>query len=146
VLQDVFLAIHLNILNFRRDRPGDSFRGWVRVITRNKILNFVERRRDPHGAGGTAAQLLMNAVADEDPASENADGEFAPMGQLLLRGLELIRAEFEPLTWQAFWMTAVDARSAPETAHELQISAGAVRQAKYKVLRRLRQEFAEAIV
>src|SRR5262249_2315434 len=35
--QEVFAAVARNIPSFRRDRPGDSFRGWLYVITRSKI-------------------------------------------------------------------------------------------------------------
>src|SRR5262245_56120301 len=39
VQQEVFQAVALNIGKFRRDRPGDSFRGWLWGITRNKLLD-----------------------------------------------------------------------------------------------------------
>ena len=55
-----------------------------------------------------------------------------------------VRAEFEPATWQAFLLTTVQGRSAAEAAGELGMSQGGVRQAKYKVLRRLRQELGDA--
>ena len=62
---------------------------------------------------------------------------------LLRRALELIRVEFEEPTWQAFWRTTADGLSAIDVAAELGLSPGAVRQAKYRVLRRLRQELDE---
>ena len=39
IIQQVFQAVALNLDEFRRDRPGDTFRGWLRVITRNKLLD-----------------------------------------------------------------------------------------------------------
>jgi RNA polymerase sigma-70 factor (ECF subfamily) len=62
---------------------------------------------------------------------------------LLRRGLELIRGEFEPRTWQAFWLTAVEGRSPKDVAHELGMSDGAVRVAKSRVLHRLRTELGD---
>jgi RNA polymerase sigma-70 factor (ECF subfamily) len=56
------------------------------------------------------------------------------------RAIELIRAEFEDRTWRAFWLTAVEGRMAAEVGVELGMAKGAVRQAKYRVLRRLREE------
>ena len=64
----------------------------------------------------------------------------ASSADLVRRGLDLIRAEFEPHTWQAFWQLAVEDRSVDEIARELGMQKPAVRQAKYRVLRRLRQE------
>ncbi|MGC3966052.1 MAG: hypothetical protein QM775_01375 [Pirellulales bacterium] len=57
----------------------------------------------------------------------------------------MVRNEFEPRTWQAFWAMAVDGLSAAEAADKLGTTAGAVRQAKYVVARRLREELAGEI-
>lgn len=56
------------------------------------------------------------------------------------RQLDLIRSEFEPRTWQAFWRSAVDGQTAKEVADELSMCPGAVRVAKSGVLQRLREE------
>ena len=47
--------------------------------------------------------------------------------------------DFEEQTWQAFWMSAVEDMQAPEVAEKLGISANAVRQAKFRVVRRLKE-------
>src|SRR5262249_48830287 len=39
VSQEVFLAVARGIGDFRHDREGDSFRGWLRTITRNKVCD-----------------------------------------------------------------------------------------------------------
>src|SRR5262249_53928484 len=38
VAQEVFTAAAAALDRFRHDRPGDTFRGWLRAITRNQIL------------------------------------------------------------------------------------------------------------
>ncbi|HID75877.1 MAG TPA: hypothetical protein EYP56_07755 [Planctomycetaceae bacterium] len=65
-----------------------------------------------------------------------------PDHTLYRRSLELVRAEFENRTWEAFWRTAVDGRPAREVAEELDMSRLAVYQAESRVLRPLRQELA----
>src|SRR5262249_21935918 len=35
VLQEVFQAVATHISGFRREREGDTFRGWLRTIARN---------------------------------------------------------------------------------------------------------------
>jgi RNA polymerase sigma-70 factor (ECF subfamily) len=37
--REVFLAVAKGIASFRRDKPGDSFRGWLFGITRNKVVD-----------------------------------------------------------------------------------------------------------
>jgi len=142
VLQEVFRAAAAGISSFRRDRPGDTFRGWLRTIARNKIRDhFRNQAVQPDAQGGTEAHERFLQVADE--VSESLTGT-SPLAGLCQRGLDAIRAEFEPRTWEAFWLIVVEGRDGAEVAEELGLSRGAVRQAKYKVLRRLRQEMGDA--
>ena len=63
---------------------------------------------------------------------------------LLTRGiLDLVRAEFEQRTWDAFWKTTVEGRPATDVGQELGMSANAVYLAKSRVLRRLREELVD---
>jgi RNA polymerase sigma-70 factor (ECF subfamily) len=48
-----------------------------------------------------------------------------------------VRAEVRPLTWQAFWETAVSGASVAETASKLGMTTGAVRVAKCRIISRL---------
>ena len=48
-----------------------------------------------------------------------------------------VRDTFAPATWQAFWRTAVEGRSAAAVAAELGLSVGAVYVARSRVLARL---------
>jgi RNA polymerase sigma-70 factor, ECF subfamily len=141
VLQEVFRAVSQAVGSFRHDRPGDTFRGWLRTIARNKIHDHYRRQGgQPEATGGTdAQQRLMEIAADE---SETSGGP-SLLGGLCRQALELVRAEFEESTWQAFWLSTVDLRPAAETAELLGMTPGAVRQAKYKVLRRLRRELGD---
>src|SRR5258708_7455587 len=62
VMQEVFRAAALHMEDFRRTRPGDSFRGWLRGITRNMALQFFRsKRRHPSPTGGTDAQRRLEA-------------------------------------------------------------------------------------
>jgi RNA polymerase sigma-70 factor (ECF subfamily) len=58
------------------------------------------------------------------------------------RAVELVRAEFEPCTWEAWWKTAVEGRQAADVAADMGMSLAAVYKAKSRVLLRLRQELA----
>src|SRR5262245_63601000 len=56
VFQEVFQAVVTHIAGFRKEQVGDTFRGWLRTIARNKVRDLVRRReREPDGVGGTEA-------------------------------------------------------------------------------------------
>ncbi len=139
VFQNVFQALAQHIAGFRKEKEGDTFRGWLRRITDNKVRDFFrERGREPGGEGGTEAQMrLSNLPAEPDSGSEQ------DLGSLVTASVDLIRGEFEWRTWQAFWLTAVEGRLPRDVALELNISPGAVRVAKSRVLKRLRDELGE---
>jgi len=137
--QDVFQAVAAALGSFRRDRPGDTFRGWLRVIAHRKFLDQCRRRqRQLAGEGGTDAHLRLQHV----PEAAEPDEADAPeeVQRLYHRALELVRSEFEGRTWQAFWRCAVDGRAPAQVGQEMGMTPAAVRQAKSRVLRRLKEE------
>ena len=63
VAQEVFQSMMIGIGGFRRRRPGDSFRGWLWTITKNKLRDHLRRRAlRPRAAGGTNAHQLIQQV------------------------------------------------------------------------------------
>ncbi len=141
VVQDVFRAVAVGIGGFRRQREGDSFRGWLFGITRNKVNDHFRRAAArPEAAGGAEVLHQLAQVALPDQPSENTVDD---RSLVVREALGLIRTEFEEKNWQAFWRTTVDGQTSTDVAAELGMAAGAVRQAKYRVLRRLRRELEE---
>jgi RNA polymerase sigma-70 factor (ECF subfamily) len=146
IFQEVFQAVARHLGSFRKTRPGDTFRGWLRAITRNKIHDHFRRLgREPGGVGGTDAQTRLAQLPARPPAEEDSSGADEAERSLFYRGLDLIRGEFEERTWQAFWRTAVEGRSPKDVAAELGMSPGAVRVAKCRVLQRLREELGDLL-
>lgn len=143
VFQEVFRAVDQGIGNFQRKRAGDSFRAWLRTITKSKIVDQYRRKsREPDGVGGSDTYKQLLSSPDQlDADFELADDESEPR-LLVQEAIELIRDEFEHRTWLAFWRTAADGIPTAVVSEELGMSTAAVRKAKSRVLRRLRDEFA----
>jgi RNA polymerase sigma-70 factor (ECF subfamily) len=140
VSQEVFRAVAGGIRSFRRDEDGHSFRGWLWTITRNKLRDhFRWLSSRPGAVGGSAAQQLIQNIPDSLPDTAEDDG-FDAAGSIAHRALELVRAEFEERTFQAFLRVAVGGQRPADVAADLDTTLGAVCTAKWRVLRRLREE------
>jgi RNA polymerase sigma-70 factor (ECF subfamily) len=143
VTQDVFQAVATHLGPFRKHEHGDTFRGWLRTITENKIRDHFRRTgHEAEAVGGTEVQHRLAQV----PAPSALGGEVSDEdwdGEFLRRALDVVRPDFEERTWQAFWRTVVDGQQPVDVAVELTMSAGAVRVAKCRVLKRLRDVIGE---
>jgi RNA polymerase sigma-70 factor (ECF subfamily) len=143
VVQEVFRAVARNLDRFERSSRSGSFRGWLVTITTNKIRDLARRKaRQPAAVGGSDYQQFLTRLPDE----LESDASRATADSLLVRrAVELVSAEFEPRTWQAFWQTAVESRSTDDVGRQLEMSVVAVRKAKSRVLRRLREVLGEEV-
>jgi RNA polymerase sigma-70 factor (ECF subfamily) len=141
VTQEVFVSAAVNLTSFRHDRPGDTFRGWLRVIARNAILVYFRRHQGlAQAEGGSEALARLQAVADPPGAEEDEGPEIAA---LYRRARDLVRDVFEEKTWQAFWLSVVEGRAPAALAAELGMTPANIRQARSRVLRRLKLELGE---
>jgi len=141
LVQEVFQTVATRIGDFKRDQDGDTLRGWLWGIARNKLLELYRRqRKNPRaiGSGDAWQQLERDKMLDEKDSIELSLDQVKTL--LVQQARDLIRADFDTKTWQAFLRMAVDDQKAADVGEELEMSANAVRQAKCRVLRRLRQE------
>jgi RNA polymerase sigma-70 factor (ECF subfamily) len=134
LVQDVFLRLLRKLPEFTYD-PGHSFRSWLRTVFVNQWRDNL-RRPAAVGVGGSDAGGTEAAAPDDVVALTEAEYRH----YLAQRALKLMQAQFQPTTWRACWMQAVEGRPAAEVAAELGISEGAAYVAKCRVLRRLREE------
>jgi RNA polymerase sigma-70 factor, ECF subfamily len=131
LIQEVLLVVLRGLPAFERG----GFRAWLRTVFVNKWRDQCRKRRPALLAAG-ADDLAVRS----DPVLEVDEAEYRAV--LAARAAALIRADFNELTWRAFWLTAVDDRPAAEVAAELGLSANAVYLARSRVLHRLRAELA----
>jgi RNA polymerase sigma-70 factor, ECF subfamily len=142
VLQEVFLVAATGLSRFRRDQPGDTFRGWLRGITRNTLLvHFRKRTREPVGEGGTESQRKLQDLAFDVPEDDPPEQGRA----VYHRALEMVRNEFEEKTWQMFWLVAVEDQPVGDVAARFGVTNATVRKAKSRVLFRLKQEVGDIL-
>ncbi len=155
VLQEVFSAVAGHLDRFQKERPTDTFRGWLFTIAKNKVRDhFRHRAAEPNAAGGTEATTYFQQIEDvgQFNGGQFSESQFgdslartdeALLSDLLRRALQSVRAEFHERTWQAFWGVVVEGRASADVAADLHMTCGAVRVAKSRVLLRLRHELGD---
>lgn len=144
VVQEVFFSVANGIADFQKERPSDTFRGWLWTITRNKVRDRCRGQAgEEEAVGGTDAQLRLAEIPDPWSESTTDADDRREVGHLFCRALGFVRTEFRERTWEAFWRTTIDGQDTADVAVELGISENAVRQAKSHVLRRLRAELCD---
>ena len=137
--QDVLGKVLRAAPQFVYDPARGSFRGWLFIVARNEIRKVKSgRRREMQGSGTDEVQRQLEE--HPAPAEEAAFWDRECQERLLAHAFDRVRPTFRPLTWQAFWQTAIENRTIPEAAAALGLSAGAVYIARSRVLARVRRE------
>jgi RNA polymerase sigma-70 factor (ECF subfamily) len=142
VVQEVFRAVALYIAEFEAERTAEGFRAWLWTITKNTLTDHFRKQ---NGAPASGDDAFEATVAHEPDLPEPDDLQTpSPDVAMVHRVLHNIRPDFEDATWDAFWQMVVYNRTSAQAAESLGMSKSAVRQAKYRILKRLREELTGA--
>lgn len=145
VVQDVMRAVARGLSQFRRDRKGDSFRGWLRRITQRRILDL--HRRDKRfvgrvkGGSNAAAWLQQSALDPNDDLTDATDT--VRSAAICPQTLERVRLTFSERNWRIFWRVVVDEQDIRDVADEFGVTSNVVRLAKSRILKRLREALSQ---
>lgn len=137
--QQVLFSVARRVPDWEADPQRAKFRTWLGRVVRNAALNALSRRKPDRAAGGTTALTLINGKA----ASDCDDAELLELEwrrQAFRWIADQIRDEFQPQTWEAFWLTAVDGLSAAEAAKQTGKSIGAVYVARSRIMARFQEQ------
>lgn len=127
------------IQGFDRQRLG-SFRTYLRVVAHNRVRDYRnEKRRHAHSGWGDEQERKLNEHAD--PRNEHSRQSDIELKDLVLTEL-LTRAkpDFDERTWAIFLRITRNGEKAVDVAKDLGVAQSTVREAKHRVLKRLREE------
>lgn len=142
--QETLVVLFRELPSFERRRDG-SFRAWLRQIVVHRVWAWAKQRnrRPLAGLGAEAERLLAQLEDPDSDLSRKWDREHDR--HVLQKLLAAVQSDFEPRTWQAFTRFALEGCPAEVVARELGMSEGAVVKAKFRVVKRLREEAGELV-
>lgn len=132
--QQVLLSVARSVSDWDSDPQRAKFRTWLGRVVRNATLNALSRRKPDRGAG---VVLINGEPADDCDDPEVLDLEWRR--EAFRWAVDQIHDEFQPKTWEAFWLTAVDGLSITEAAKQTGKSNDAVYVARSRIMARLQE-------
>lgn len=143
LVQQVLVAVARVIDGWENDPQRARFRTWLSRVATNAVINALTRGSPDRGSGDSGLHDVLDArpAAADGPASELVRVEHRR--EVFRWAARQIQSEFHPVTWNAFWLTAVDGRDVDEVARQLTRSRGAVYAARSRVMRRLKEKVRE---
>lgn len=138
VVQDVLTVVVAKLPEFHHNGSAGAFRSWLRSILSHRLQNFWRKKLHTPATGPAFDDFFTRL---DDP-----HGELARLWDrdhdrhLVATLLDAIRPDVQPMTWKAFWRTAIEEASPSQVAAELGLTTNAVFIARSRVLQRLREE------
>ena len=139
VTQEVLSAVEKKVATWNADPKLGAFRGWLFRVARNIAVDKIKAQ---------SRRAIVSGDSQADDAlqqhPENAEEETTLFWNNYRRKLlhwvaKKIKADFQEASWQAFWATAVEGRSAESVAKDLGLSTGSVYAAKFRSVKRIRE-------
>jgi len=133
--QQVMIAVAKKVEQWDPEHTG-SFRAFLLTVARNMTLNHLRQAREHRGS-------KMLEVSSDDSAEMESEIDWEFRRAVFRSVAQMVRKEFKPSTWDAFWLVAVLGHSPESAARQLGVSLGVVYTCKSRVIKRIRDRIAE---
>lgn len=139
VVQETLLAVSKSIPAYRSRPHTGAFRGWLAVITRNKLADHLAKRAgQERGSGDTDVHRWLDQQACKSSSASIWDWQHKR--QVFAWAADRVRGQVSDSTWQAFHRTCVRGENTKHVAADLGLREGMVYVARSRVMARLRKE------
>src|SRR6266404_4326898 len=146
-VQDTVIAVAKNIKEFRYDPQKCSFKSWLMMITRQRIIWQLRKRQalpTPYGPSTSRDDTTRTATIDRvpDPASFdlNAVWEEEWEKNLLAAALEQVKQQVKARQFQIFDLYVLQNWPVKDVTRTLRVSTAQVYLAKHRVSALLKKE------
>jgi RNA polymerase sigma-70 factor (ECF subfamily) len=139
--QAFWLTVFAKFDRFRKEKPGDSLRGWLRTVARNLVFDHLRQRKSEAAAavGGSDHQRQLGAIPERQPEATD-DQE---RSEMLGVALERVRAEVSGRDFENFRRSVMRGEPLAAVALASGMRSEALRMANARVRQKLRQQLGE---
>ncbi|MDF7800689.1 sigma-70 family RNA polymerase sigma factor [Pontiellaceae bacterium B1224] len=139
IVQEVCIKVFRQIIRFDYSPERGRFRGWLKTITRNAVIDYLRRkqtRRKTSQEYRTQFEERLEAELDRDDRIWRLEWEKA----VYETALDRVRKRVGEDTFRVFHRYVLDDQSAAEVSEETTLDANAIYAVKNRMLKYIRQE------
>lgn len=140
--QQVLVAIGQAVEQREHDSERAKFRTWLHRVAHNAIINALTRGKPDRGSGDSALLGVLHQHVGQD-GPESGLLRLEHRREVFRWAARKVRNEFQPDTWDVFWLTAVEGQSIDSVAAQYSKRPGAIYAARSRVMRRIQEKVAE---
>jgi len=144
VVQEVLASLVTAMRSFDYNPGRGRFRGWLKTVTQNAVIDFVKSRQRPgEGSGDSAVGRILEACETKDTVDELSQALEQQAEVELLREAEArVKLRVKPVNFDAWRLSVRESMKAPEIAAQLRIDVTDVYVARSRVNKMIREEVA----
>ena len=145
IVQETVISVAKKMRHFKYDPAIGSFKAWLLVITRSRIIDHFRRKRLPIAepqtpTGTTTGTGLLERIPDPAGPGLDALWEAEWKQNLLQLALQKVKAQVTAKQFQIFELYVLQEASIDKITNALGVSSGQVYIAKHRVSRLLKSE------
>ena len=144
-VQDTFVAVAKHIADFRYDPARCSFKSWLLLITRQRIIWQLRKRPTgaapmAHRPGEATRTSTIERIPDEASRNLEAHWDAEWENNLMAAALEAVKRQVKPKQFQIFDLCALQGWPTQDIVRLLKVSAAQIYLAKHRVGALLKKE------
>ena len=148
VSQEVLQSVARDLQRFEHNGRAGAFRNWLKTMTINRCRRYWDWKKrqlqltepDKLSAQLNTLDLIADPKSDMSRLWDKEHDQF-----VLNKALDLVKHEFDEMTYQIFLRYGLNGEQATALAAEFSISVGQVYKAKFLVLERIKREVHDLI-
>ncbi|MEY2394627.1 MAG: hypothetical protein QOF94_972 [Acidobacteriaceae bacterium] len=147
VVQDTVISVAKRMPGFRYDAAVDSFKGWLLTVTRWRILDQLQKRKESHRLAPSAASKEEGTrTSTVERIPDPAGFDLAAIWNeewdknLMQAALARIKRQVHPQQYEIYHLHVILEKPVREVARTLGVNAGQVYLARHRVGTLLKKE------